>query len=382
MTKPKVFFYVQHLLGIGHSMRAALLTRAMTEAGLEVTLVNGGEPTTLGDPGAVQSIQLAPARAADPSFSAIVDATGTPIDDAWKHRRQQALLKHFEAARPDIVLIETFPFGRWPFRFEILPLLEAARKRCRVLCSIRDILVPKKSDHRNREIVSIIKERFDGILVHGDETLFKLDDTFVHAAEIRPLIYYTGYVAPQPEDPNDEASNQIIVSAGGGGTGEHLMSAALDAFQQPGAPNLQLRFMIGPNMSPSFAAKISKTPGIIVEPVRTDFRSLLAGAALSVSQAGYNTVMDILVSRARNVLIPFSQFDQTEQAMRARFFSQKGMAISIDENTLTPDKLLAAIHKGLEMKRPDPSSLNLKGAEKTAQLVLQFAMGGMYKGGL
>ncbi|MGY9107127.1 MAG: glycosyl transferase, partial [Alphaproteobacteria bacterium] len=64
MTKPKVFFYVQHLLGIGHSMRAALLTRAMTEAGLEVTLVNGGEPTNLDDPGAVRSIQLTPARAA------------------------------------------------------------------------------------------------------------------------------------------------------------------------------------------------------------------------------------------------------------------------------------------------------------------------------
>jgi predicted glycosyltransferase len=377
MTKPKVFFYVQHLLGIGHSMRAALLTRAMTEAGLEVTLVNGGEPTNLDDPGAVRSIQLTPARAADPSFSTIVDAAGTPIDDAWKQLRQQALLKHFEAAKPDIVLIETFPFGRWPFRFEIFPLLDAAREKCRVLCSIRDILVPKKSDDRNREIVSIIKERFDGILVHGDETLFKLDETFVHAGEIQPLIYYTGYVAPQPEDPNGEVSNQVIVSAGGGGTGEQLMSAVLDAFREPGAPNLQLRFMIGPNMSSAFAAKIKKTPGIIVEPVRTDFRSLLAGAALSVSQAGYNTVMDILVSRARNVLIPFSQYGQTEQAMRARFFSQKGMAVSVDENTLTPAILLAAIHKGLEMKRPNPSSLNLKGAEKSAQLVLQLARGGM-----
>jgi predicted glycosyltransferase len=375
MTKPKVFFYVQHLLGIGHSMRAALLTRAMTEAGLEVTLVNGGEPTNLGDPGAVHSIQLAPARAADPSFSVVVDETGAPIDDAWKHRRRQALLEHFEAARPDIVLIETFPFGRWPFRFEISPLLEAARERCRVLCSIRDILVPKKSDQRNREIVSIIKERFDGILIHGDETLFKLDETFVYAREIRHLLYYTGYVAPQPEEPNREARNQIIVSAGGGGTGEQLMAAALDAFQEPGAPALQLRFLIGPNMSPACAAKINKNPGIIVEPVRTDFRSLLAGAALSVSQAGYNTVMDILVSRAKNVLIPFSQYGQTEQAMRARFLSQNGMAISIDENTLTPAALLAAIHNGLEMKRPDPSSLNLKGAEKTAQLVLQFTRG-------
>ena len=43
MSKPKVLFYVQHLLGIGHLKRATTLARAMTDAGLQVTVVSGGE---------------------------------------------------------------------------------------------------------------------------------------------------------------------------------------------------------------------------------------------------------------------------------------------------------------------------------------------------
>ena len=42
MSKKRVFFYVQHLLGIGHQRRGATLARAMEAAGMEVTYVSGG----------------------------------------------------------------------------------------------------------------------------------------------------------------------------------------------------------------------------------------------------------------------------------------------------------------------------------------------------
>ncbi len=43
MSAPKVLFYVQHLLGIGHLKRATTLARAMNDLGLKVTLVSGGD---------------------------------------------------------------------------------------------------------------------------------------------------------------------------------------------------------------------------------------------------------------------------------------------------------------------------------------------------
>ena len=40
----RVFFHVQHLLGIGHLKRAATLANALRRAGFEVTLASGGAP--------------------------------------------------------------------------------------------------------------------------------------------------------------------------------------------------------------------------------------------------------------------------------------------------------------------------------------------------
>ena len=41
---PRVFFYVQHLLGIGHIARASRVARTLVADGFDVTLVTGGTP--------------------------------------------------------------------------------------------------------------------------------------------------------------------------------------------------------------------------------------------------------------------------------------------------------------------------------------------------
>ena len=40
----RVFFHVQHLLGIGQLRRAATLARALADGGFDVLLVSGGAP--------------------------------------------------------------------------------------------------------------------------------------------------------------------------------------------------------------------------------------------------------------------------------------------------------------------------------------------------
>ena len=42
MTAPKIFFWVQHLLGIGHLKRTTTLARAFRRAGMGVPVVSGG----------------------------------------------------------------------------------------------------------------------------------------------------------------------------------------------------------------------------------------------------------------------------------------------------------------------------------------------------
>src|SRR5262249_45626549 len=191
------FFYVQHLLGIGHLRRAAAIAGALDQAKFAVAFVSGGEPMPGLHLGGANLIQLSPARAGDSGFGSIVDTDGRPIDDAWRDRRRRVLLEAFAALAPDILLIELYPFGRRPFRFELAPLLAAAaarRPRPVVACSVRDILVDKSEPRRNAEIAEIVRRDFDRILVHGDPQLVTFAQTFPAADAIADQVRYTGDV--------------------------------------------------------------------------------------------------------------------------------------------------------------------------------------------
>ena len=126
MTGPRVFVYVQHLLGIGHLKRAATLARELSDRGSEVTFATGGLPVPEVHPPRVRLVQLPPAGASGLDFRSLVDAQGRQVDEAWRERRRAQLLGAWRAARPHALVIELFPFGRRQMRFELLPLLEEA----------------------------------------------------------------------------------------------------------------------------------------------------------------------------------------------------------------------------------------------------------------
>jgi len=377
MTSGRVFFYVQHLLGIGHAARAAILTRAMRRTGLEVVYAAGGFDALDEDLLGAEVVRLPPVKAKDATFGALIGGDGREIDDAWRARRRAALLKAFEESDADVLLIETFPFGRWPFRFELLPLLDAAKGRARILCSLRDILVPKRNPARLAAIIDLIEKYFDAVLVHGDPAFVTLDRTFPRTRDIASRVQYTGYVAPEPpgRDAAPVRDGEVIVSAGGGGTGGALMRTALAARPLGSFRNTPWRMLLGPNLPSRDRAALQSGDGIIVEPARRDFPALLAGGALSISQAGYNTVLDLLQARSRCVLVPFSAHGQSEQALRAALLARRGWAQVLAEEALTPSALAAAADRAAGMARPCPDELDRDGAQRSAELIAYRAGG-------
>ena len=150
-ASPRVLFYVQHLLGIGHLARASRIAQALARDGFEVTMVTGGLPVP-GFPGpGVAHVALPAIAAGAEGFADLVDEAGRPIDDAFKAERRDLLLDTYRAIAPDVVLIEAFPFGRRQVRFELLPLLDAIHARPHrplVLSSVRDILQENRKPGR------------------------------------------------------------------------------------------------------------------------------------------------------------------------------------------------------------------------------------------
>ena len=187
----KVFFHVQHLLGIGHLKRASVLARALAAAGFEVTLASGGLPVAGVVPREVKLLQLPPA-ASDASFRALVDESGRPVDGQWKERRKDALLAAYRDSSPEILIVELFPFGRRQLRFELEPLLEQARGRALVVCSVRDLIQDKPARHA--EMLAAVERWFDRVLVHGDARLA----AFALAPRLAGKLHYTGYVVEEP----------------------------------------------------------------------------------------------------------------------------------------------------------------------------------------
>jgi predicted glycosyltransferase len=378
MTRPRIFFYVQHLLGIGHLRRAAAIARGLERHGLAVVFVSGGEPVADLNFGRAEIVQLPPARAGDSRFASIIDGDERPIDDAWRARRRELLLAAFERTAPAAVLIELYPFGRRPFRFELLPLLEAAvrrRPRPAVLCSVRDILVGKNDPHRTDEVVDIVRRFFDLVLVHGDPRLIAFGATFAAADRIADRLRYTGYVVSDapPAVAVTATDGEILVSAGGGAVGGPLLRAAIAARPLTRVAAQPWRIITGRNLPEAeFAALGLATADsdVVLERFRSDFQALLQTCRLSVSQAGYNTVMELLAAGSRAVVVPFAEGGETEQPVRARLLAERGLLTVVEPDGLTAQSLAAGIDAADRAPRP-VVSFDMSGIDGTASAVLE-----------
>ncbi len=374
MSRPRLLFYVQHLLGIGHLRRAATLTRAIQAAGVDVTLVSGGSPIPGLNVGDAELVQLPPTRAGDPNFNALVDEAGREVDDEWRRRRTEMLLDTWRQRQPQVLMFEMFPFGRRQMRFEIIPLLQTAKAEPRppvVLSSVRDVLVAKRKPERLEEMLETVEGYFDHVVIHGDPNLIRFDETFPPARRIADKLSYTGYVIDGEGKPKANGRDSVVVSAGSGAVGADLLRAAIAARPMTRARDATWHILAGITMRDEDFGGIlgSAGPGIQVERARSDFQALLNDCRVSISQAGYNTMMDIVQAGCRAVVVPYASGEETEQTLRAHRLAEKGALHIVEEAALTPTKLAAAVDAALLGDGFSADGIDTSGAETTADLV-------------
>jgi predicted glycosyltransferase len=370
----RVLFYVQHLLGIGHLRRAAALARALAAADFDVLLVSGGAPVANLGLGGARLHQLPPLRAADETLRDLARLDGSPLDEAFQHQRAATLLGLLAAQAPDIVLTEQFPFGRTRLRFELLPLLEAANaasKRPLIACSVRDV-VRRASPDRVAETEAILARFFDAVLIHGDGRLVPFDRSFAGWERIKDRAFYTGYVSERDmvqQGMRGTGKDEVVVSVGGGAVGAPLLKAAIGARAHTALADRTWRLLLGENLPAAERERLAGE-GIVVEPARPDFTSLLANATLAISQAGYNTTIETLCCADRAVLVPFATDRETEQADRARVLAERGMIAMVPPSALSPQSLADAVARALagpSLKSFPPCDVN--GGPATAGLL-------------
>ena len=377
-ARPTVLFYCQHSLGMGHLVRALALANSLAKR-FRVVLLNGGLwPKGIAIPSQIELVNLPPLGMNEANQLVSHDKR-VSVEQALA-RRHQLIREHFDNLNPAVVFVELFPFGRKKFASELVPLLQAARTpqtRALVVCSLRDILVNQRADqqaHDDRAAL-LANEFFDLILVHCDPSFARFEESFRPAIALTVPMEYTGFVVPDAPATKRARGGlkRIVVSAGGGLVGEPLLRMAIKAQNYlADDPRIEMKVIAGPLLPEASwqALRSLSRDGKKLRLVRYvgDLCGELSGAAASVSQAGYNTCLDVLRAGVPALLVPFAKGNENEQCKRALRLQDLGVVKVIEETEQNPQLLATEIRHLLDRKFAKPA-LDLNGAERSAQLI-------------
>lgn len=371
----RVLFHVNHLWGVGHFTRTAAIAAAIVESGGAAAIITGNTPVEGRVHPSVKLFTLPAVRAPDTRYRELVDLHGYPVTpELWVKRRAliDAALADF---RPDVLVTETFPFGRRKLADELLHLVAAAKSAgAAIVSSIRDIPFVPEGERRLAECAERLRAWYDVVLIHGDERIFPLPKAW--PGDVPVPVHFTGFVTAQPPArvPDDQRRG-VIVSAGGGGDAAAVLETAMAAWEAggllPGEPWLFVTGTLAPEgLYEALMPRAKRQLGAELVHSVSDFPERLARARLSISRGG-STSIEAVAAGTRAVVIPCIADGQPEQGIRAAQFAAQHLLIHLPEAEIAPASLTAAGQAALAAPAPAPGVLRLDGAARSAALLAQ-----------
>jgi len=370
----RVLCHAQHLSGVGHFVRMHAIASGLAAGGHDVHLVDGGRPVPRADGGLCRL----PLPRLERVGGRLAGRDGVDGESVVAERAR-LLTDAVERIRPDVVVVDHFPFSKWELEPEIAAMAGAAHRHgARVVCSLRDVVrqtafedVPP--DVYASRVLELVGAHFDGVLVHADPSFVRLEEHFVRAADLPVSLRYTGFVGTVPESPGDAPAHEpYAVLSCGGTAGTPFLRASIAGFRRATAGDMRL--LVFPD--PRTAAADGDVLGVAGDDrVRvcgftSEFGSWLAGSAVSVSRGGYNTTVDLLRSRVPAVIVPDPRM--SDQRARARRLAELGLAAVVEGDPPSSEAIAAAIENALAAPRPR-HSLDLNGVATTRTLLERLA---------
>jgi predicted glycosyltransferase len=209
-------------------------------------------------------------------------------------------------------------------------------------------------------------------LWHGDQAFLPFD--FPLVARLRPQILPTGYVRVGSSPPWQPQHRHWVASCGSGrGDGLRYCLGVLDAQRQLALTGWRLTLVCGRETWQQFQALPHALPEqATLLPWTDDLPTLLATAAVTVSQGGYNTVLEVVASGAPGVFIPYVKPRNVEQAMRTAALARFPGYLVLPQDDPALGIRLAEAVSGLERVRSEPPALALDGAATSARLLAEL----------
>ena len=369
IKKNRLLYYCQSLVGIGHLTASLHIIEELLQY-YNVDLVYGGLPYSAFPKQEGFRILTLPALLFDEAGELYSSGGAHTVEEVWA-LRQSAIHDFVHPGYAGIVL-EFYPFGRRRFKKEIRGLCNQIKRRSGnipVFCQVREVLVP--TDRESEQLIlNMVEAEIHTVLVRGDPSVVRLDQSFLLASRLAGKLFYGGYVSPPAPPDVFKRGNRILVSQGGGTVGKELLLAAIRT--APLLPDYQ--FLIAAGSAASEAELLdlqaaAKSSNAQVVPFLNDFRSHLASSALSINMGGDNTLLDAIVTKTPSLAFPYP--GNAEQHIRIEQLAKQGWVNPLAFADLTPQRLKQRILDALNKPYPD-KPINLNGAINISNKIHEF----------
>jgi predicted glycosyltransferase len=281
------------------------------------------------------------------------------------------------AYRPDLFLVDHRPAG---VAGELLPTLRQLKRRgeTALVLMLRDII----------DDPAIMRARwgmdgafdalgyYDEIWIYGCQHLYDPIREYRWPDEVARKVRFCGYLGiEQPTQTRDAVRRSfglgderfIVVTIGNGMVGHLILETYLLALAHlPDEIDVFTLMLGGPGLPADQQLLIRRESEAIRSRNarrRIEFRDFLpdlldcmAAADLVISQAGYNTLTEILTLGKRAIVVPYRERHE-EQSIRAALVEKRGLARVIDPCRLTPEQLATTILAALAEEPPTPQQL-------------------------
>lgn len=387
--RPRLLLYCQHFFGIGHLVRSLALADELAKD-FALLVVHGGEPIEELRPSCA-TVYLPPIRVFPGLPRLRPVAQNLEINDVLLERKS-LLVALPTSFKPDVVVIESYPFGRAELSGELLPFLGVCKQlQIAVACSVRDIVARTQDQaEHNRAVRAVLNEYFDAVLVHSDPQVSTLSDTFSDLPSVEIPVYHTGYVLRHRSACQQNSyclalsqsiAPLIIVSAGGGRAGKRLLDGAIEAARLL-RDRLPHRFSVhpGPFASPDDINDLRRRAkgllNVTIAPFITCLSAHFRTSALSISMGGYNTMIELLSTETPALVWPHDQYANEDQRLRCQAFAGLGAIGVLSEHEAEGTALARRILERLDGPQ-QIRSFDYGGASASRKVLLDLARANM-----
>ena len=374
-----ILMYCQHLSGTGHYVRTFQLASKLASRHM-VAVTSGGREVPRRNPENNLSVISLPGIYRDTSGIASIEH-GRELKDVWQERKI-ILLNYVLEHVPDILSVEHFPFSKHEIRDEIITLIETVRSanpEAKIICSLRDIIVHTKFDPsaqlHAKVTIDTLHEYFDSVFIHADPSLVKLNKFLPWADDISIPISYTGYISELPDSHsvNKDMMGDYTVVSVGGNDGVTIINHCIALWQSRDfidiSNRIKLIIFLPLNISDKEVEELHHKIGaanISIRQFNTSFINYLESAIFSISQAGYNTCVNLLQTQTKSILVPDPAM--SDQIIRAKLLEKNGTARVVTEDELTLQKFMDTVRELIASPVPQ-HQINLEGDIKTMELI-------------